>query len=186
MSDIRDRYLACWNEESESARAELVATTFAPEATYVDPLAEAAGHDSIGATIAAVRQQFPGFRFSPVGEVDEHHGVARFRWGLGSEGQEPLVIGFDVVTTTDDGRVSSVVGFLDRVPAGASRGPRPLASQLREDGWSCTSRPTIFPQFAGRGTDKARTPRPDRSGRGVFGDPAGTRTRGLRRDRATR
>jgi hypothetical protein len=116
MSDLRDRYLACWNETDPEIRADLVATTFAPTATYVDPLVDVAGLDALGATILAVQRQFPGLVFTPVGEVDAHHAVTRFGWGLGPAGSEPLVVGFDVVTTDATGRIISVVGFLDRVP----------------------------------------------------------------------
>ena len=117
MNDLRDRYLACWNATDAEVRADLVARTWSSTATYVDPLVEAAGHEQLVATIAAVQQQFPRWVFTPHGDVDAHHGVARFGWALGPEGQEPPVIGFDVVTTDADGRIASVVGFLDRVPA---------------------------------------------------------------------
>lgn len=117
MSDLRDRYLSCWNATDPQSRAEQIAATWAPDATYVDPLVEVAGADALAATMAAVQQQFPGFVFTPVGDVDAHHDVARFTWGLGPAGAEPVVIGFDVVTTDASGRIASVVGFLDKVPA---------------------------------------------------------------------
>ncbi|MEP9381948.1 nuclear transport factor 2 family protein [Nocardioides sp. KR10-350] len=117
MSDLRDRYLDCWNATDPEVRADLIVRTWAPDATYVDPLVDVAGFDALTATIGAVHEQFPGFVFTPVGEVDAHHGVARFGWGLGPEGGEPLVVGFDVVSTDGEGRISSVVGFLDKVPA---------------------------------------------------------------------
>ena len=43
--------------------------------------------------------------------------MVRFGWGLGPYGAEPVVLGFDVVTTDADGRIATVVGFLDKVPA---------------------------------------------------------------------
>jgi hypothetical protein len=63
MSDLMERYLACWNETDDDARQ------------------------------------------------------ARFGWGLGPAGVEPIVVGFDVVVTADDGRIATVLGFLDRVPS---------------------------------------------------------------------
>jgi len=56
--------------------------------------------------------------FSPGGPADGHHDVARFRWHLGRPGEEPLVEGFDVVELAPDGRIRTVRGFLDKVPAG--------------------------------------------------------------------
>jgi hypothetical protein len=83
---------------------------------YIDPLAEAHGRDAIEATIGAVQAQFPGFVFSLAGPVDAHHRQARFTWGLGPEGAEPLAVGFDVAVTDEDDRIVTVLGFLDKVP----------------------------------------------------------------------
>jgi hypothetical protein len=116
MTDLLDRYLACWNETDARARRALLAEHWTADAIYTDPLVDVEGLDALDATIAAVQAQFPGFVFTPIGAVDAHHDVARFSWGLGPAGEEPLVVGFDVVTTRRD-RISSVVGFLDRVPA---------------------------------------------------------------------
>lgn len=116
MSELIDRYLACWNATDADERRALLDEHWAADATYVDPMADVAGRDALDATIAAVHQQFPGLVFTPAGPVDAHHDVARFTWGLGPAGAEPLIVGFDVVTTDDAGRIRSVIGFLDRVP----------------------------------------------------------------------
>ncbi|NED94802.1 DUF1330 domain-containing protein [Phytoactinopolyspora alkaliphila] len=55
-------------------------------------------------------------RFRLLGDVDAHHGQARFRWALAPVDSEPVVIGFDVVTVNDDGLITTVLGFLDRAP----------------------------------------------------------------------
>jgi hypothetical protein len=107
------RYLAAWNATDPAERRAAIEAVFAPDARYVDPLADVTGTDALDALIAAVQEQFPGMRFVPVGDV------CRFRWGLGPEGAEPLVIGFDVATVGADGRITAVQGFLDKVPAGA-------------------------------------------------------------------
>lgn len=114
--DIRDTYLATWNETDRAARDSMLAAGWDPSASYVDPLADVEGTAAISEVIAAVHGQFPGFVFSPVGDVDSHHDVVRFQWGLGLPGEEPAAVGFDVVTTTPDGRIRSVAGFLDKLP----------------------------------------------------------------------
>ncbi len=116
MNDVIARYLDCWNETSPAARRKLIDEVWADDARYIDPLAEAHGRDEIDATIAAAQRQFPGFVFTLAGPVDAHHQQARFTWGLGPEGGEPLVIGFDVAVTGDDGKIKTVLGFLDKVP----------------------------------------------------------------------
>lgn len=117
MHDIVTNYLATWNATDAATRDELLDRHWAPECVYVDPLAEVAGRPAVGATIAAVQGQFPGFVFSQVGDVDAHHGQVRFQWGLGPAGEEPVVIGFDVVVTDEEQRIRDVRGFLDKVPA---------------------------------------------------------------------
>ena len=111
-------YIEAWNETDAPARRAAVARLWAPAGRYVDPLADVRGHDQIAATIGAVQEQFTGLTFELLGEVDAHHAQARFRWGLGPAGEEPLVVGFDVLEVGQDGRVETVLGFLDRVPAG--------------------------------------------------------------------
>jgi SnoaL-like domain len=119
MNDLIDRYLACWNETDSTTRRELITKTWADDASYIDPLVDARGHDAIDAAIAATQGQFPGHLFTLAGPVDAHHDVARFSWGLGRDGDEPLVIGSDVASVGTDGRLARVVGFLDKVPSGA-------------------------------------------------------------------
>jgi hypothetical protein len=120
MNDLIDRYLACWNETDSTARRDLITKTWADDASYIDPLVDAQGPDAIDAAIAATQGQFPGHVFALAGPVDAHHDVARFSWGLGRDGDEPLVIGSDVASVSADGRLARVVGFLDKVPSGAT------------------------------------------------------------------
>lgn len=117
MTDIRTRYLRCWNETDPVARQRLLAAAWTEDASYTDPLAEVNGLQQLDATIAAVQAQFPGFAFTPVGDIDAHHQLARFSWGLGQTDAEPMIVGSDVVVTDADGRIATVLGFLDKVPS---------------------------------------------------------------------
>jgi len=116
VQEVIERYIACWNQTDPGLRRKLIDEVWAPGASYTDPLGEAAGHDAIDAMIAGAQQQFPGFSFTLLGPVDSHHRQGRFTWGLGPDGAEPVVIGFDVAVTGDDGRLTRVLGFLDKVP----------------------------------------------------------------------
>ncbi|MEV7119006.1 nuclear transport factor 2 family protein [Kitasatospora griseola] len=118
LQNIVERYLAVWNETDPTARRKLVEDVWAADGTYTDPLTAVRGRDEFDAALAAVQAQFPGFAFRLGSPVDTHHNVARFTWELAPEGaEEALVVGFDVLTATEDGRVASVVGFLDKVPS---------------------------------------------------------------------
>jgi hypothetical protein len=114
------RYFEAWNAVDQETLAKAVAAAWAPDGTYTDPLADVGGHEQIAAVIAAAHEQFPGFAFRPTAVVDGHHDTARFSWELVNEadGSAP-VAGFDVITLDEKGRIRSVLGFLDRVPAGA-------------------------------------------------------------------
>jgi hypothetical protein len=114
---LAHRYIALWNETAPAARRRGIEDLWSEDARYVNPLAEAQGHEAIDATIAAVQGQFPGFEFRLAGPVDGHHDLARFTWELGPVGDEAPIVGFDVAVTDGDGRLRSVLGFLDRVPA---------------------------------------------------------------------
>ena len=116
MTDLTTRYLECWNETDPAARRELLADVFTADATYIDPMAEAHGLAAIDATIGAVQAQFPEFTFSAIGAPDAHHNQSRFGWGLGPAGAEAPIVGFDVAVTDDDGRITTVLGFLDKIP----------------------------------------------------------------------
>jgi hypothetical protein len=113
-----ERYLDTWNETDADARCAAVADVYADGAQYVDPLADVTGHAQISELIGAVQQQVPGhvFRLAD-GGVDAHHNVARFSWELvPAAGGESLAIGFDVAVIEEDGRIASVLGFLDKAP----------------------------------------------------------------------
>lgn len=115
--NIADAYITAWNTTDAAAREQAVAAAFAPDATYVDPLADVAGRAAITELIGAAQQQFDGWTFRLAGPVDGHHGQARFTWALGpGGGADAPVVGFDVVTLDDAGQITTVLGFLDKVP----------------------------------------------------------------------
>lgn len=119
VDSIVARYLDTWNLTDPATRRAAIARLWAQDGTYTDPLGTAEGHTAIDAMIGTVQGQFAGLTFTLAGPVDAHHDIARFQWALGPAGGEPIVIGFDVVVFTQDGRVRTVLGFLDKVPAGA-------------------------------------------------------------------
>jgi hypothetical protein len=120
------RYFEAWNAREPEARTKAVAAARAVGGGYTDPPpeggppADVVGHDKIAAVIAAAHEQFPGFVFRISGPVDGHHDTARFSWELvGEADRSAPVAGSDVITLAGDGRIRTVHGFLDRVPAGA-------------------------------------------------------------------
>ena len=76
------------------------------------------GRDEISALIGTVQEQVPGHVFRLLDNtVDAHHNVVRFSWELvPASGGESVAVGFDVAVTEEDGRIGSVLGFLDKAP----------------------------------------------------------------------
>ena len=75
------------------------------------------GLDQIDALITAMQEKYlPALRFSLCGTPDGHGDFIRFSWDLGTDQAPPLAKGTDFVRL-DKGRIASVTGFLDLVPA---------------------------------------------------------------------
>jgi len=66
-TELAGRYIDAWNETDPTTRAALVKDLFSANARYTDPMAAAEGPEAITATIGAVQNQFPGFRFRLTG-----------------------------------------------------------------------------------------------------------------------
>lgn len=115
---IANRYIALWNETDPGRRRALLAEGWTENAAYVDPLAKGEGHDQISALIGAVQQRFPGFLFTLAGRADGFADRLRFSWALGPASEADMIKGTDFAVI-EDGRLRSVTGFLDKVPAAA-------------------------------------------------------------------
>lgn len=112
ISDVVDGYFAMWNETDSLRRRAVTAATWAQDASYIDPMFAADGHDALDAMVAAVHVQFPGYRFRLTGAVDAHHDRARWNWELaGPDGSPPVAVGVDFAVLAPDGRLRAVTGF---------------------------------------------------------------------------
>jgi hypothetical protein len=112
---LAESYIAFWNAPDANARERLYAQSWAPQATYVDPIMRGAGAREIGELVAGAQQRFPGFAFRLLGPADGHGDYVRFRWALGPAEAEAPIEGSDVVKLSD-GRIVEVIGFLDKIP----------------------------------------------------------------------
>jgi hypothetical protein len=117
-ADIAQRYIELWNESDAARRLELLEAGWTQDASYVDPIMQASGREGISSLVAAVQARFPGFRFNLLGQPDAHGEHLRFSWTLGPQASEDLIQGTDFVRLAG-GRLHSVTGFLDKVPAAA-------------------------------------------------------------------
>jgi hypothetical protein len=112
-------YIETWNETDRERRMAHLRRTWAADARYVDPMMAGTGLDQISELIGAVHSRFPEFRFALLGNADGYADHVRFSWALGPQGkaaQEAPIKGSDVVELKA-GRLQTVIGFLDQVPA---------------------------------------------------------------------
>jgi hypothetical protein len=120
MSDVNaivGKYLDVWNETDASARRQKIGELWAENGVYVDPLASVSGPDAFDQVVGGAQDQFRGLKFVRGDTFEEHHNIARFTWNLvPTGGSEPIVIGFDVAVVGEDGRISGVYGFIDKMP----------------------------------------------------------------------
>jgi hypothetical protein len=114
IASVVETYIAAWNEGDDARRRELVGRTWTEGGTYLDPMMSGAGADEITAMIGAAKAQFPGHRFELSFGPDAHNDRVRFAWRLyGPDGDEPVAGGTDFGVVAEDGRLSSVTGFLE-------------------------------------------------------------------------
>ena len=116
LNKIAEGYIAAWNESDAARRAALLEAIFSEDVSYRDPLMQGDGRAGVDALIDGVQQRFAGFRFSLKGAPDGFADTIRFAWNLGPEGTESVIEGTDI-GIIENGRLKSVTGFLDKVPA---------------------------------------------------------------------
>jgi hypothetical protein len=114
---LAEDYIALWNETDRVRRRDLLAATWAADATYVDPLMRGAGYAEIDGLIAAAQARFPALHFALAGPADGFGNHVRFSWTLGPKDGEAFIRGTDFVERKGD-KIRSVTGFLDQGPAG--------------------------------------------------------------------
>ncbi|MEO1060923.1 MAG: nuclear transport factor 2 family protein [Actinomycetota bacterium] len=110
VDGVVDVYFAAWNA-APTDRPLAVAEAFTPDAYYCDGAAEATGHDQIEAMMTGVFEQFEGASFALASPIDTHHRQARFAWRMSGPDGSTVVDGIDAIRFTDDGRISTALGF---------------------------------------------------------------------------
>ena len=112
-----EAYLATWNETDAARRQAAIARAWAASGRYRDPLMGSTGHGEIDTMLAAVQARFPGFVLKRTSKVDCHNDAVRFSWSLGPADGPAVVEGVDFGTLSPDGKLVSIVGFIDKMPA---------------------------------------------------------------------
>jgi hypothetical protein len=104
-----------WNETDAGRRRDVIASVWAEDGRYRDPIQQGDGIDGINAMVGVLQQQMPGCQVHRTGEIDAHHDCARFSWEVVAECGTVVVDGIDVALISD-GRLRLLAGFFDREP----------------------------------------------------------------------
>ena len=110
---VVEAYVATWNETDAGKRRAGIARAWAEAGSYRDPVMTSDGHAGVDAMLAGVQARFPGFVLARTSKIDQHNGHLRFAWSLGPAGGPSVVEGVDFCALAPDGRLASVVGFMD-------------------------------------------------------------------------
>lgn len=116
LNAIARNYVDAWNEADAARRTGLIEAAFTQDVSYCDPIMQGDGHGGMTQLIEGVQQRFPGFRFTLRGTPDGFGDHIRFSWNLGPEGVDSVIEGTDI-GLIENGRLKSIIGFLDKVPA---------------------------------------------------------------------
>ena len=113
---VIDAYVATWNETDPIRRRAGIMRAWAEVGRYRDPIMASDGHGGLDGMLAGVQAKFPGFVLKRTSGIDHHNGAVRFSWSLGPAGGPAVVEGVDFCALAPDGRLASVVGFIDKMP----------------------------------------------------------------------
>ena len=114
---VVEAYVATWNETDAGKRRAGIVRAWAEAGSYRDPVMTSDGHAGVDAMLAGVQARFPGFVLARTSKIDQHNGHLRFAWSLGPAGGPSVVEGVDFCALAPDGRLASVVGFIDKMPS---------------------------------------------------------------------
>lgn len=125
MTDVNAtvlNYISAWNERDARKRREIVARTWSEDGTYIDSARHGEGQDSISEMIGVAQSHFPGYALCLSSGIEAHNDHVRFSWETVGSRETPLRLGgTDFVSLARDGRMKSVVGFVDAAPARPAR-----------------------------------------------------------------
>jgi hypothetical protein len=119
MTDVNgmiEDYFAMWNEDDDERRVLLAERCFVPSATYADPLADVAGHESISAMVGELRRSHAGYTLRLASAIDQHHDRLRFEWEILDTDGASYLVGVDCAVLANDGRLAAISGFFGAAP----------------------------------------------------------------------
>ncbi|HAS42222.1 MAG TPA: hypothetical protein DCS93_17225 [Microscillaceae bacterium] len=113
MKNSIETYTQAWNTEDATKRQALLEASFSQTGTYIDEHVPKPAHDRAAMLeiIQTFRSRLP-HKMVLKGEPQLHNHVFRMRWSL-INGNSKLSEGVFVGTFDENGKIASVIGFID-------------------------------------------------------------------------
>lgn len=116
-------YGSAWNERDGEARLCALEASLTADATYVDPTVDTATREALSDSIAEFLASVgDGASIDQTSALDARDGELRFRWEFRRDGAT-VIKGLDYMELDGDGRISSIRGYWDPLPATPPEGP---------------------------------------------------------------
>jgi hypothetical protein len=104
-----------FGERDVQKRRKAIAQLWTEDCVFIDHNGKISGREALDRAVATLHERLPGYVFSELRPVDLLHESGRLAWSYGQPNREPIK-GVDVVLVRD-GRISTMLTFLDEVPA---------------------------------------------------------------------
>lgn len=112
IAELIDSYCRAWSMPAAEQRAALLQQVWADDATYTDPTVHACGTIELLAHIDKVIARRPGSKVIRTSQIDQHHGLVRFKWRAVEASGNLLPEGIDIAFISADGsKIERILGF---------------------------------------------------------------------------
>lgn len=109
-------YGSAWNESDAAARLCALEASLTPSVTYIDPTIDTATREDLSDAIGAFLASAAGSSIVQTSGLDARDGELRFVWEFRTNGAT-VIRGYDYMELDETGRISSVRGYWDPIPA---------------------------------------------------------------------
>jgi SnoaL-like domain len=112
-----ETYLEAWADTDVHHQSKVLSETFDPSGVYINPLAQAVGHEQLLEVIRSFQDAYRGPRVPTTSfkttSFLEHHDVAAVFWNMPDTYGELVLAGCSFLQFGADGRITNVSTFVD-------------------------------------------------------------------------
>lgn len=118
LGPLMESFQAALSEPDDDERMAHLEACFEPDGTFQDQAGVARGREELSAFIGGTHGFQPGIRCELDHDPEQSHEWIRFSWRWKGDDGTVLVSGSSVARVSPEGRLATVIGFLDEDPVG--------------------------------------------------------------------